>query len=121
MTDHPQIQIRRLIKADAPLFRQIRLEALKLSPEAFGSSFEQESAQSLGHFEEALSRSDVFGAFRGADLVGVAGYRAQGGAKQAHKFSGACTFVALSVAPASPDNSSRRSSAMHANGSNSSN
>jgi len=85
MTDHPQIQIRRLIKADAPLFRQIRLEALELSPEAFGSSFEQESTQSLGHFEEVLSRSDVFGAFRGVDLVGVAGYRTQGGAKQAHK------------------------------------
>src|ERR1700730_3412668 len=85
MTDHPQIQIRRLIKADAPLFRQIRLEALELSPEAFGSSFEQESAQSLGHFEEALRMSDVFGAFRDADLVGVAGYRTQGGAKQAHK------------------------------------
>src|SRR3981081_796512 len=85
MTDHPQIQIRRLIKADASLFRQIRLEALELSPEAFGSSFEQESTQSLGHFEEVLSRSDVFGAFRGVDLVGVAGYHTQGGAKQAHK------------------------------------
>jgi len=85
MTDHPQIQIRRLIKADAPLFRQIRLEALELSPEAFGSSFEQESTQSLGHFEEVLSRSDVFGAFRGADLVGVAGYRTQGGKGQMTK------------------------------------
>ena len=85
MTDHPQIQIRRLIEADAPSFREIRLEALELSPEAFGSSFEQESTRSLGQFEETLRMSDVFGAFRDDDLVGVAGYRAQTGAKQAHK------------------------------------
>ena len=85
MTDHPQIQVRRLIAADASLFREIRLEALKLSPEAFGSSFEQESTRSLGQFEETLRMSDVFGAFRDGDLVGMAGYRAQAGAKQAHK------------------------------------
>src|SRR5580704_13049829 len=85
MTDHPRIQVRRLIEADAPLFREIRLEALRLSPEAFGSSFEQESERSLGQFEETLRMSDVFGAFRDADLVGMAGYRAQAGAKQAHK------------------------------------
>ena len=85
MTDHPRVQIRRLIEADASLFREIRLEALKLSPEAFGSSFEQESTRSLGQFEETLRMSDVFGAFRDGDLVGMAGYRAQAGAKQAHK------------------------------------
>ena len=85
MTDHPRIQIRRLIEADASLFREIRLEALKLSPEAFGSSFEQESTRSLDQFEQTLRAADVFGAFRDADLVGMAGYRAQAGAKQAHK------------------------------------
>ncbi|MGZ5903506.1 MAG: GNAT family N-acetyltransferase, partial [Reyranella sp.] len=85
MTDHPRVQVRRLIEADAPLFREIRLEALELSPEAFGSSLEQESTRSLGQFEETLRMSDVFGAFRAADLLGVAGFRAQAGAKQAHK------------------------------------
>ncbi|MGZ5907682.1 MAG: N-acetyltransferase family protein, partial [Reyranella sp.] len=74
-----------MIEADAPLFREIRLEALELSPEAFGSSFEQESTRSLGQFEETLRMSDVFGAFRAADLLGVAGFRVQAGAKQAHK------------------------------------
>jgi hypothetical protein len=43
-----QITIRRLAgdtAADAALYRGIRLEALKDSPEAFGSTFATESAQ----------------------------------------------------------------------------
>jgi ribosomal protein S18 acetylase RimI-like enzyme len=85
MTDRPQPQTRRLMPADAPLFREIRLEALQQAPEAFGSSFEQECSQSLAQFEEVLAKSDVFGAFRGTDLLGMAGYRTQVGAKRAHK------------------------------------
>ena len=85
MTDRSQIQVRLLTAADAPLFRDIRLEALQRSPEAFGSTFEHERSQSLAQFEEVLGKSDVFGAFRGPDLVGMAGYRTQAGAKQAHK------------------------------------
>jgi ribosomal protein S18 acetylase RimI-like enzyme len=85
MTDSSQAQIRRLVPGDAPLYREIRLEALQRSPEAFGSSFEQECSQSLAQFEEVLTRSDVFGAFRETDLVGMAGYRTQAGAKRAHK------------------------------------
>jgi len=85
MTGSSQVQIRLLTAADARLYREIRLEALQLSPEAFGSSFEQEGPQPLTYFEEALAKADVFGAFREADLVGMAGYRTQAGAKQAHK------------------------------------
>ena len=47
MTDRSQVQIRRLLPADARLFREIRLEALQQAPEAFGSTFEQECSQSL--------------------------------------------------------------------------
>jgi RimJ/RimL family protein N-acetyltransferase len=71
--------------ADARLFREIRLEALQQAPEAFGSTFEQECLQSLAQFEAVLTKSDVFGAFREADLLGMAGYRTQDGAKRAHK------------------------------------
>ena len=83
MTD--SLKVRLLRPADAPLYKEIRLEALQLSPEAFGSTFEQECSQSLAQFEEVLARADVFGAFRETDLVGMAGYRTQSGAKQAHK------------------------------------
>jgi ribosomal protein S18 acetylase RimI-like enzyme len=85
MTDKSQAQIRRLMPADARLYREIRLEALQQVPEAFGSTFEQEGAQSLGQFEEVLTKADVFGAFRNRDLLGMAGYRTQAGAKRAHK------------------------------------
>jgi RimJ/RimL family protein N-acetyltransferase len=79
------LQVRLLRPADATLYKEIRLEALQLSPEAFGSSFEQECSQSLAQFEEVLAKSDVFGAFRGTALVGMAGYRTQSGTKRAHK------------------------------------
>ena len=85
MTEQSPVQIRLLTSADAPLYREIRLEALRLSPEAFGSSYEQESPHPLIFFEEALTKADVFGAFREMDIVGIAGFRRQAGAKQAHK------------------------------------
>jgi RimJ/RimL family protein N-acetyltransferase len=85
MTDSAQVHVRRLMPADARLFREIRLEALQQAPEAFGSSFEQECSQSLAQFEAVLTNADVFGAFREADLLGMAGYRGQDGAKRAHK------------------------------------
>ena len=109
MTDKPQAQIRRLMPADAPLFREIRLEALQQAPEAFGSSYEQECSQSLQQFEQVLANADVFGAFRGADLLGMAGYRTQAGDKRAHKgYLGACTFAPAHAVPASPNRSSKR-------------
>lgn len=85
MRDPSQFQIRLLTPADARLYREIRLEALQQAPEAFGSSFEQETPLSLAQFEETLAKADVFGAFRETDLVGMAGYRTQAGAKRAHK------------------------------------
>lgn len=85
MTDNSQARIRRLMPQDAGLYREIRLEALQLSSEAFGSSFEHEGAQPLGYFQEAVTKADIFGAFLETALVGVAGFRRQAGAKQAHK------------------------------------
>jgi hypothetical protein len=102
--------------ADARLYREIRLEALQQAPEAFGSTFEQECSQSLAQFEEALTKADVFGAFRETDLLGMAGYFTQAGAKQAHKgLLWECTFAPSRVVPVSPNISSKRFSVMRAN------
>jgi RimJ/RimL family protein N-acetyltransferase len=78
-------QIRRLEISDAALFRDIRLEALQKNPEAFGSTFEKESAQPLSWFEATLGAADIFGAFVDGALAGMAGYSAQENLKQAHK------------------------------------
>lgn len=84
MADAP-IELRRLLPDDAALFREIRLEGLQQDPDAFSSTFEIESAQPLSFFADRLGRSTVFGAFRGSELLGVAGFAVQQGPKHAHK------------------------------------
>jgi ribosomal protein S18 acetylase RimI-like enzyme len=81
------IEIRPLTEAeaDAVLYRDIRLEALRANPEAFGSTFEIEDAQPLSWFSARLASSILFGAFRDAKLVAIAGFAIQQGQKQAHK------------------------------------
>src|SRR5580658_9929793 len=79
------IEVRRLLPVDAALYRDIRLEALKLSWEAFGSTFGTEHAEPLTWFADRLESSVVFGAFDGADLVGTTGFFIRHGRKEAHK------------------------------------
>jgi len=79
------VAMRRLGPADAVLFRDIRLEGLRHDPDAFSSTFEEESGKPLEFFMERLARSAVFGAFCGGELLGVAGFYVQPGPKHAHK------------------------------------
>ena len=84
--DH--IEIRRLTQGDAgdvALYRDIRLEALSDTPEAFGSTFEAENAQPATWFADRLGNTTVLGAFRGPELTGIAGFAVQQGQKRAHK------------------------------------
>jgi ribosomal protein S18 acetylase RimI-like enzyme len=80
-----EIQIRRLAVDDAESFRDIRLEALRGNPEAFGSSFDAESANPTSWFADRLRSSFVLGAFRGQDVIGIAALFVQPGDKRAHK------------------------------------
>ena len=79
------IEIRRVTPAEAQSYRTIRLEGLQRNPEAFASTFEFEDAQPDSWFAERLATSEVLGAWHGADLVGVVGFRVQQGLKVAHK------------------------------------
>ncbi len=81
----PALELRRLSPDDAEAYREIRLESLLSSPEAFGATHEQEAAQPLDWFMDRLSRTAVFGAFNGGELIGTAGYYRQGGTKYRHK------------------------------------
>ena len=77
--------IRPLTPSDAVAYRAIRLEGLKLNPEAFSSTFARENAMGLDWFAERITKGNVFGGFVEDDLVGVAGYRPHEGAKVSHK------------------------------------
>lgn len=82
------IDTRRLAREDAAdiaLYRDIRLEALEDSPEAFGSSFAAENAHPNSWFSDRLGSSTVLGAFSGPELLGIAGFAVQQGPKRAHK------------------------------------
>jgi len=82
------IEIRRLTEVDAvdaALYRDIRLEALRTNPEAFGSTLEIENAQPLSWFSDRLGSSTVLGAFRDGELVAIAGFAIQQGQKRVHK------------------------------------
>src|SRR5258708_25789371 len=79
------IEIRVLTPDDAAPFQEVRLEGLQHHPDAFTSTYERESTQPLSFFAERLMAATVFGAFRGAELIGVAGFARQPAAKHAHK------------------------------------
>ena len=70
------IVVRALGAADAEAYREIRLEALRLEPDAFASSYEEESARPLDMFRDRLTGKlggIVFGAFVDGEIAGTAG------------------------------------------------
>ncbi len=79
------VVIRRLSPANAAPYRDIRLEGLRLVPEAFGSSFAEEQSQPPEWFADRLNNAAVFGAFADGELAGVAGFFQNTRKKEAHK------------------------------------
>lgn len=84
MSEAP-IAVRRLAPAEAALYREIRLAGLRDEPDAFSSTFEDENKEPTAFFADRLQRSAVFGAFRGTELLGIAGFFVQPGPKHRHK------------------------------------
>jgi L-amino acid N-acyltransferase YncA len=79
------IQIRQLTPADAESFRDLRLEGLRLNPEAFGSTYDFEKDQPLDRYTGWLTNSDVFGAYQNSQLIGTASFTQLSGQKDCHK------------------------------------
>lgn len=80
--------IRTLTPADVARYRDLRLEALRDTPMAFSSSYEEESLLSLDVFRARLPDdgvSAVFAAFDGANTVGMAGFQKNAQLKSRHK------------------------------------
>jgi ribosomal protein S18 acetylase RimI-like enzyme len=81
-------QVRKLARSDLPDYRRLRLAALEAHPEAFGSSWEEESQYDDATFTQRMmpaSPSVALGGFSGAMLIGIAGMVVLPRAKQRHK------------------------------------
>ncbi|SDB18535.1 GNAT family N-acetyltransferase [Belnapia rosea] len=77
---------RRLGPADAAAYRVLRLEALRLHPEAFAADWAEEAARPLDWFAERLETSQVWAAAGpNAALLGMVGLMRPATAKLRHK------------------------------------
>ena len=65
--------VRQAVLADASALRELRLEALQLNPEAFGSEYEREAAQAVIQWDERLSSQTDNAIFVAAGRTGLAG------------------------------------------------
>ena len=92
-------ELRLLTPADAAIFRDLRLRALREDPVAFTSSTEEFSHQTLdkiaARFRSDPAESFMLGAFQDRKLVGLVGFYREAALKQRHKGS----IVSMYVAP----------------------
>ncbi len=80
--------IRRLVPSDAAAYQSLRLAALRESPSAFGSSYQEECDTALSTIAAHMapdSGRNRFGAFDGDELVGVVGFARESALKSRHK------------------------------------
>lgn len=68
------MQIKKLTQKDWQLWKEFRLEALKNSPESFGSSYEEELNWSDVDFQQTLTKNDIFGIIIHNSLVSCASF-----------------------------------------------
>jgi len=79
------ITVRQLAPSDVESLREIRLEGLRLNPEAFGSAYEDEHTAPLDKYLGWLANSQMFGAFDESQIVGIAAFGVFTGRKDSHK------------------------------------
>ncbi|WP_400163723.1 GNAT family N-acetyltransferase [Brevibacillus sp. TJ4] len=84
------MEYRLLEPNDAEMLAAIRLESLKLEPEAFGSSLAEAEQVTIEEWQarlspDNLSNSGYVGAFADGELIGIIGYFRHKGEKLRHK------------------------------------
>lgn len=91
------MEIKVLEKKDADVYKKLRLEALKLSPEAFASSYEEEKEFTIETFGNRLSNSNSYtlGAFENGKLLGVVTLHLEQKAKLKHRITIFAVYVAV--------------------------
>jgi ribosomal protein S18 acetylase RimI-like enzyme len=84
-----KLEIRLLEEADAALYQELRLRALKDHPDSFGSTYEKEETYSLETIKERIKSSEnkfVIGAFdRNRNLYAIATFIRETNIKLSHK------------------------------------
>ncbi|ERI10785.1 GNAT family N-acetyltransferase [Aneurinibacillus aneurinilyticus] len=82
------MDIRILNEPDAQLYQELRLSALKINPEAFGSTFDREVKFTFENVVERLKPNDdkfILGVFEDKNLVGIVTFMRESSPKEAHK------------------------------------
>jgi RimJ/RimL family protein N-acetyltransferase len=91
------LTLRRLERQDVAAYRALRLAGLRESPDAYGSSADEEEALPMSVFEDRLAATTqhaIFGAFDAATLVAVVGLHREPKAKRAHSANVFGVYVA---------------------------
>lgn len=89
------MHVRRLTPADALLYRALRLRALREHPDAFTSSYDEDTQQPVEAAAARLRAHAFWGAYQAAELYGFVGLECETRAKNRHK----ATVVGMYVAP----------------------
>ncbi|MFO1048272.1 MAG: GNAT family N-acetyltransferase [Geminicoccaceae bacterium] len=77
--------VRRLVPEDASELRELRLEALRLHPGAFGSTHAVEAAEPVSAFAARIAGGCIFGGFIAGRMRGMAGFSVVDAAQLRHK------------------------------------
>lgn len=91
------MEFRILTESDAEDYQKVRLRALKISSESFGSTYEKEIAYTLDMVKDRIRSTQekfVMGAFSEGVLVGIATFVRNTGKKDSHKGNIYGMFVA---------------------------
>ena len=79
------IEVRRLGGADVELYRGLRLESLRESPEAFGATLESALARPESWWRKSVKNDFILGAFLSGALAGMVRISRKEGPKDRHK------------------------------------
>jgi ribosomal protein S18 acetylase RimI-like enzyme len=77
--------VRELVPGDVADLRELRLEALRLHPSAFGSTYAVEVAEPMSAFAARIAAGGLFGGFVADRMQGMAGFRIVDAAQLRHK------------------------------------
>lgn len=68
------ISVRMLTSADAAMWKEFRLYALRTSPLSFASTYEEEVTKDDEYWKKSCQTADIFGAFIASRIIGVVGF-----------------------------------------------